>query len=431
MQMETFHLEGRVAIPYFNRWGELSYTTEQAFDHDPFQVLATSTSGSPVLFTSSLFVGFLKEAGGRFIYDGKGRLQVIYDDNQMLFIREGMEPYEAWDAYNHEVISLNGIEDRRRMPLYRTLEYCTWVEQKAQATEAANVHEVLSEAFMADYLNRLDKLQLPRGKVCLDDGWFDRHSATGSGTIFANERFPDLRRISHNIEAAGHIPGIWLDLGCVSPLSKFFQLNQHAVKPHSYFGGPAEQENKQSHTFYQPLPGKEMENHFRDVFDRLIDAGFVKFKLDMMYGNKREMSAILEAANRIAHELRADVEIEAHIPDIFVSRHCDVVRTNDVLIQADKPWRELTLAHWTTCLYSAPGRWLNLDHIGGNHPAVSEADFLKSLAMYDQIAGYPVLSLLPDRFSSDAQNEVRNLLARYEANVMNDSFFNKKLQFLG
>ncbi len=182
------------------------------------------------------------------------------------------------------------------------------------------------------------------------------------------------------------------------------------VKPHSYWGGT---EVANAEVFYQALLGIQLERQFRDIFERLIDAGFAKFKVDMLYGNKREMKEILALAHRVAHDIRSDVELESHVPDIFVSPYCEVVRTNDVLISADNPWRELMWAHWTVCHYSSPKHWLNLDHIGGNDPAVSEENFVRHLEMFE-LPGHSVVSLLPDRYSLDAQNRLKHLLHSYD-----------------
>ena len=58
-------------LPFYNRWGANAYYRYDAFSLDPFHIVCSSTSGSPVLLTPYGFFGFLTEAGGRFTYDGK------------------------------------------------------------------------------------------------------------------------------------------------------------------------------------------------------------------------------------------------------------------------------------------------------------------------------------------------------------------------
>lgn len=425
---ESFLIEGNLYLPFFNRWGELSYKAEAAFTYDPFEIAASSTSGSPVAFTQSLFIGFLNDSGGRFTYDGEFTLTVILPEGQELFVRTGMDPFEAWEAYNAQILPKLSNSSKSSNHLYRMVEYSTWVEQKAAGNDKSQFFEVLSETFVDRYLDRLAKLNLPFGKFTIDDGWYDKHSETGSGTIEPNKRFPDLKRMARKIESAGHVPGIWLDLGCVSSRSRYYQEHSDKVKPHSVWGST---EVANTEVFYQALAGTQLERQFRNIFERLIDAGFVKFKVDMLYGNKREMKEILALAHRVAHEIRGDVELESHIPDIFVSPFCDVVRTNDVLISADSPWRELTWAHWTVSYYSAPNHWLNLDHIGGNNPAVSEEDFVSHLNMFERVPGHPVVSLLPDRYSPDTQKRLKQILHAYENNKHNPDYFINIPKFLG
>ncbi|MBL4702164.1 MAG: hypothetical protein JKX85_13000, partial [Phycisphaeraceae bacterium] len=110
------------------------------------------------------------------------------------------------------------------------------------------------------------------------------------------------------------------------------------------------------------------------------------------------------------------VEVEIHQPDIFFAQYGDVIRTNDVLCNDKTVWKAVTLAHFKVCQYSSPGKVINLDHIGGNDPTVTPARFLEHLSLYKGVAGYPVVSLLPDSISDECVNALRTYLKEYEAN---------------
>ena len=60
---------------YFYNQGNVNvYYKYEKFDFDPFNIKASSTSGSPVVLTQGGFFGFLNDMGGRFSHDGKGKL---------------------------------------------------------------------------------------------------------------------------------------------------------------------------------------------------------------------------------------------------------------------------------------------------------------------------------------------------------------------
>jgi hypothetical protein len=117
----------------------------------------------------------------------------------------------------------------------------------------------------------------------------------------------------------------------------------------------------------------------------------------------------------LAKAIDPELEIEFHLPDIFGARWADTVRTNDVWCVPFKPWYELTTQRYECCFRSAPGRIINRDHIGGNHPDVREADFLAHLATYGRGVGYPAVSLLPHHLSERAIAAVGEFLWDYTA----------------
>ena len=77
--------------------------------------------------------------------------------------------------------------------------------------------------------------------------------------------------------------------------------------------------------------------------------GFQKFKLDIAYGPKRDMKALLKMMYEIIKSIDPTVEVECHIPDIFVSRYCDTVRMNDVNFDEKGLWRGTAMEHHKVC----------------------------------------------------------------------------------
>ena len=131
--------------------------------------------------------------------------------------------------------------------------------------------------------------------------------------------------------------------------------------------------------------------------------GFKKLKLDISYGNKLKMKKLLQMMYEIIKKLDPTVEVEAHVPDIFVSRYCDTVRINDVVIDAEGKWRGVTMEHYKVCRYSSPDKILNLDHLGTNTPTPSEDEYIEHSKMILRLkGGYPCVSLLPDYYSKSA-----------------------------
>ncbi|MFT6810023.1 MAG: hypothetical protein ACJA01_003266 [Saprospiraceae bacterium] len=58
--------------------------------------------------------------------------------------------------------------------------------------------------------------------------------------------------------------------------------------------------------------------------------GVMKFKIDMSYNSKSYMLPIHRALNSAAKDIDKNIEMEFHIPDIFLAKYADVVRTNDI-----------------------------------------------------------------------------------------------------
>lgn len=414
-ETRRFTVTGPLFLPFYNLWAQDVYTQTGPFDLDPVGLDASSTSGSPVVLAPGLFVGMLEPvAGGRFRYDGAGTLEVEIPEGGRLFVLEGADPQVAWAAYNAEVLGTERAIDRG--DFYDAVEYCTWVEQKAFAREQGlpNPQAALTETFVYNYLERLERLSFPKGKLTIDDGWAPRDGPGGRGDWEPVEtRFPDLARVVRAIEDAGHVPGLWFAPGHLATSSRFAVAHPEALGP---VQGGATEVNAAGEALHYALPTEALAAHYRDLFSSYVALGFRKFKLDIFYGPKDLMTALARLCFEAIKAADPRAEVENHIPDVFASRYADVVRTNDVLISKDRDWRGLASAHWEVCHRSSPDKVLNLDHVGGNDPDVGEAAFLEHWAMFPLELGHPVISLLPDRFSPTTVAKLHEGLATYDAN---------------
>jgi hypothetical protein len=406
----SFECPGPVLLPCFNRWGQDVYLQTGDFDLDPMGVPADSTGGSPVLLTEGLFVGLLAPGVGSRFVRKDGRLTVT--SPSPLFVREG-EPFESWLEYSDLVLAGSG-RTGATAPFHDAVEYCTWVEQKAAAVrDGTTPQEQLTDAFITDFLDRIDAMDLPRGKVTIDDGWSASDGPGGVGDWDVDtDRIADLARVAQRIRDRGHVPGLWFAPGRAAVGSRF-----HTAHPEGFFpivSARAETIGRAARERYA-WPGLDLLDHLRRTFARYSDQGFAKYKLDLHYGPKHLMIAQLQLAYAAIKELDSTYEVEHHTPDIFASRWADVVRTNDVLINNKQQWRGVAAAHWFISRWSCPDTLLNLDHVGGNDPSVGAAQFCEHLDRMRAFDGYPVVSLLPDRFGTEATSRVRTVLADYEA----------------
>ena len=384
-------------LPFYNRWGANAYYRYDAFSLDPFNITCSSTSGSPVLLTPYGFFGFLNEAGGTFSYDGKGTLTVSCPAGQRLYYNESCNPYEEWLAYN--AIILAEREKSEPQAFWGELEYCTWVDQKRFAVEAgkSDMQACLNEEYVYNYMRRIDRLGLPHGKLTIDDGW-DVMQDGSRGRVYGDwqinrVKFPHMERLVRDMICEGFVPGLWFAPFTLTP-------NSGIAKKHPELVGEVWQKRSElgiDWTFIKPSPA--LEDYYTDIFSRYIGMGFKKLKLDMSYGKKGDMKALLKMIYGIVKKIDPTVEVEAHIPDIFVSRYCDTVRINDVVFDDEGKWRGVTMEHYKVCRYSASDKILNLDHLGTNTPIPREADFLEHTEMLLGLSGgYPSVSLLPDLY---------------------------------
>lgn len=429
--VERFNVRGTLFCPYHNRWGQVAYYLDSAFDHDPFHILALSTSGSPVLMDEEgQFFGFLSdevEDGCSFQYDGQSTLTVHVPAGQRLFVDLSGDGDEAWKTYNGLILSKQGMSEAPR-DHWALPEYCTWVEQKRFAeAQGRKPGEVISEAFVDEFMRRIDQLGLPPGKLTLDDGWTPGNS--GFGDWLPDEsRFPSMEKLAGNMARAGYVPGLWF-----APVWVHEQCRTAAKHP-EWIGAPRvnftgelniqASKDRAKDPLHYWAPREELEDYFSGMFGRYINMGFRKFKLDMAYGEKTVMKKLHAMMYRAVKKIDPDVEMEIHQPDIFFSRFGDSIRTNDVLCNDTRDWRGLTRSHFEVCYKSSPGKVINLDHVGGNDPNVTDADFLEHIEMYRPACGYPVISLLPDRHGKLCQDALRDYVQSCitQPNVVSDFF---------
>lgn len=409
------HVQAPLFCPYHNVWGKNVYELSRPFAHNPFTIPASSTSGSPVIQDAEgRFFGFMNDQsfnGAEFRYDGAGQLTICVPEGQSLWMDESAEP-NSWRAYNRAVLSSLPPASRIR-DFWCDVEYCTWVEQKALALiTGCHPHHVLNHDFVRGYIQKIEELELPKGKLTLDHGWQNGDETYGDWDVHP-ERFPDLRRTVDMIRESGFTPGLWMAPIWLHPASAAARTHPDWLGPKIH---PATPDSPVAGDWNYFNPVSAVQDHLQDLFARFHAMGFMKFKFDMSYADKQFMKSLHRMIYRAVKNVSEDIEVEIHQPDIFFTTCCDAVRTNDILCNNDYPhWRALTQAHIEVCNKSAPGRVINLDHIGGNDPSVSAETYTEHLDIYRTATGHPVVSLLPSRFGAATVDGLRNYLQAYAA----------------
>ena len=396
-------------LPFYNQWNRNVYHQYKPFDYDPFTLSASSTSGSPVVLAGGSFFGFTKESGGRFSFDGVNTLTVRCPAGQTLYYNESCDPFAEWETYNRLICEKR--EQGTAEAFWNELEYCTWVDQKREAVlnGSKNMQSALCEEYLYRYMDRVERLGLPKGKLTIDDGWDVQYTAEGR-RIYGNweinrEKFPHMEQLVKDMTARGFIPGLWF-----APFT--FTLDCDFAMKHPELLGKVYSQSSESGlkwVFIRPDP--ILEEYYTQIFSRYISMGFRKLKLDIAYGPKNEMKELLKMIYTVVKRIDPTVEVECHIPDIFVSRYCDTVRINDVNFDTEGLWRGVTMEHYKVCKYSSGDKILNLDHLGTNEPTPKEADYLEHTRMILSLdGGYPCVSLLPDVFSKETQEKYVHMI---------------------
>jgi len=390
-----FTTSGPLYVPFYNKWGKNVYWQTEAFDLDPVHLDADSTSGSPVLINGDLFIGFLNGVGGRFIYDGVRSLKLILESGQKVMIKENCNPYEAWEEYN--IYFQTSFKEEQ---FWQRLEYCTWVEQSKQSALAGNSnYDIINEKFVYSFVERIEKMGLPKGKLTIDDGWAINTLADGrytSGNWDVDPiKFPHFETLIRELTDAGYTPGLWFSPFSATPDTELIKQNPNLLTD-NYF---RVSRNQRYFVFDEDV----LRPYYHEIFGRYIDMGIKKLKLDIAYSVKSDMISMLRVMSEEIRSIDPTVEIESHIPDIFATPYCDTVRLNDVSIDDDGKWKGVAAGHYDVCRRSAAGKILNLDHIGSNASLPDANNYmahwhlLRSFLLESK--SYPVVSNLPDSFS--------------------------------
>ncbi len=390
--------------PYYNQWGQNVYWQNAAFCHDPFRLPASSTSGSPIVIAGNKLFAFMNRHGGTYAFDGKSTLTVTLEPGQTLLVNECCDPWEELATYNRAVL---GEATQQEEAFWSDLEYCTWVEQTRTSKAAgSDNYAVFNEAFVYDYLRRINRLGLPKhGKLTIDDGWAILRNDQGQPLVGDWEidrvKFPHFERMIGDIAAEGFVPGLWFAPFLLSPDSRFGRAHPELLDGSAF--GP-----NRSYLHYTPEAEPVLHSYYRELFLPYVEMGIRKFKLDIAYGRKDEMIELLRIIREEVKALEPTVELESHIPDIFAAQYADTVRMNDVSIYPNANWQNVIAGHFQVCHYSSD-RILNLDHMGGNNPqdrADLFLDHCDMLLAYSRLhRSYPVISMLPDFYPQDICDE--------------------------
>jgi hypothetical protein len=380
------------------------------------------TWGSPVVISGFIFCGFLKNKGGQISSDGKIITLHVPEDQELLVVENALET-EMWSLYN-KLVEMEMVEQVPVQQEWLLPEYVTWVEQKFLAYERNNFNpkltlfqmmDTLNEDMVKDFIERIDKMDLPKGKLTIDSGWHEviKGSAFNDGYWKVDQkRFRNMPALCDHIAKKSFVPGLWMGLPFVQNNSPILQ-----DKPHLFYQSKNELTTEGGaqggNRFFRE--NADTTDHFRGIIKTYIDMGFRKLKFDFFYGPRKHMIGIIKCINEATRSIDKTVEIESHHPDIFFSRYIDSIRLNDVLIQPATDWAGLTLARMRLTTLSCPDKIINLDHVGGNQPFVQAKDIILHSRLFDlmpDVLRYPVISILPDRYDKPVLDAVKDYLLK-------------------
>lgn len=419
----------KVAAPLFcpyhnadeNGLGSVDYYRKKIFSHNPFTLHAKGCSGSPLIRDrEGRFFGFLQPGPvnrAEFNYDGNGVLTVRIPEGQELLVSEVLDGDANWRRYNREVMDrIDYVPIENPPEFWSKLEYCTWVEQKYIAQLAGpgeRAQEHISDDFIRKYVDKLDELGYPKGKLTLDHGWNDDSLASGFGTWeFRKDKCSDMRATVDYIREKGHVPGLWIGFPKIHAESRIAKQIPGLVG--EVFATLSENGKDVMH-YLNDVP--ELYYYSYETIKHFYDMGFMKFKIDMSYFRKHLMRPIHQKLYKAAKDIDPEIEMEFHVPDIFTVKYADVIRTNDVWVTDELPWWQLTRTRYEICCKCAPGRIINRDHVGGNDCRnLTEEQFLDHLDTYRKGIGYPLISMLPHHWSENCVKVVGEFLWDFNDN---------------
>lgn len=399
--------------------GGAHYYKSVPFTHNPFTIKASGMSGSPVIMDAKgKFVGFMTTFGyenSTFSFDGKRTLTIRVPEGQELYVDESGKGDQAWKEYNTVMMKRLNFEPYTKTPdFWADVEYCTWVEQKIQSKVRRGHFKLLSHDFVEAYLDKLIEFGYPKGKMTLDHGWGifpDGTLESGFGSWHPDPKtFPNFEKTMDMIRTKGFTPGLWIGFPKVHHASTIAQRYPDILGDWSA-GSPSK-----PHAERWLNPKADIFSYASEVIDRFYRMGVMKFKIDMSYNTKSDMLHIHKELYRAAKLINPEIEMEFHVPDIFFAKFSDVGRTNDIWMNPKYDWPARVKTHYEVTYKSAPGRAINLDHVGGNDTspqALNEANYLRHLAMYKGKTGYPLVSVLPHHISQKCVDATGEYLWEY------------------
>lgn len=444
-QSETITGEGqqlkiKVTTPLFcpyqsvgtaeQKGGNAYYYQSHKFTQNPFTCKADRTSGSPVIIDAKgKFIGFMTTLGyenSTFSFDGEETLTVAIPEGQEIFLNEKGNGDEAWKEYNRIMMKRLNISAFTQTPkFWEDVEYCTWSEQKKLATKRQEHFHILNDDFVKYYMDKIIEFGYPKGKLTLDHGWGTFPNGkinSGYGSwIPDTKKFPNFRKTIDLINERGFTPGLWIGFPKIHKTSL-------AVKKYPELLGKFMQGTKADRkNDVQWLNAQsDIYDYASEVISRFYNMGVMKFKIDMSYNTKSDMLPIHRALYKAAKDIDKNIEMEFHVPDIFLAKYADIIRTNDVWLDDKYNWKGRVKTHYEICYKSAPGRGINLDHIGGNDTNVlTEKNYLEHLNSYKTKTGYPLISVLPHHYGKKCIKETGEYLWDYEKgskNILSDFY---------
>ena len=369
------------------------------------------TSGAGGVAVWNTLALFLTNKGG-IISAKDGVVQVQIPEGQKLLVMDDdRSDTDKWAEFA-SLVEIPKIEKAKRQKYWFLPEYVTWVEQGITAIEQ-NKHqrETLTQEFVLDYMDRIEKLDLPKGKLTLDDGWQECMSTeewTDGYWKPDTNKFPDFIGLIKTIKEHGFVPSLWMGIPSVPTGAEIVKTSPELFDENSYMASS-------DRYYYKPCDA--LVEHFKTVFAPYIEMGVGKFKFDFFYGERQRMCGIMECVYKAVRSLSSTVEIESHHPDPFFACYIDVFRLNDVHVVPGFDWKGLTLEHINQGNNIAVDCILNLDHLGGNSGCVTEDDFLRHMKLFEFVdeskAQYPVLSILPDRYSKETVEKVKEYIKKH------------------
>lgn len=405
---------GAVFLPFRGSGFYNSYYQEGAFCYDLHQYHG-GTSGPDGVCSWDHIALFLTDRGGKISSDGHTVTIEIPAGQSLLYMNDATDEAEKWSLYK-QLVQLPELPTVPRQDFWFLPEYVTWVEQgRVAKPKGLHPRVALDEQFVLDYMDRIEALGLPKGKLTLDDGWQelcdgDMNTWTDGYWQPDSKKFPDFAGLIATIKARGFVPSLWLGIPSVPHQARLVTDNP------ALFDGVDQDENEQMGDRYYYVADEALYQHFTNVLTPLAEMGIRKFKFDFFYGPRKRMREIMAVLHQVVRDIDPTIEIESHHPDPFFSCYCDTFRLNDVHCVPGFDWRGLTLAHIYLANHLATDCILNLDHLGGNTATVCEDMFLQHLQLFDAVQPkpqYPVISILPDQFSADGLQAVKTYIEQH------------------